>query len=82
MRKKVRIAITLKSSVLDPQGKAIHTALINYGFNDIHDVRQGKIIDLQLDISSSEHIKQQVDLMCQKLLANTVIENFEILSIE
>ena len=78
---KARIAITLKNGVLDPQGKAIHSALLNYGFNDIHDVRQGKIIDITLDAVSVEQANHDIKIMCEKLLANTVIETYEILSI-
>lgn len=78
---KARIAITLKNGVLDPQGKAIHSALLNYGFNDVSDVRQGKIIDITLDSSSIEQANSDIKTMCEKLLANTVIENYEILTI-
>ncbi len=78
---KARIAITLKNGVLDPQGKAIHSALLNYGFNDISDVRQGKIIDITLESSSIEQANSDIKVMCEKLLANTVIENYEILTI-
>ena len=78
---KARIAITLKNGVLDPQGKAIHSALVNHGFNHVSDVRQGKIIDIKLDATSLTQAKTDIDAMCQKLLANTVIENYEILTI-
>ena len=78
---KARIAITLKQGVLDPQGKAIHTALSNYGFDGIKDVRQGKIIDMVLDAVSVDQATQDIQVMCQKLLANMVIEDYEILSI-
>lgn len=78
---KARIAITLKNGVLDPQGKAIHSALVNQGFNHVTDVRQGKIIDLELNVSTIEQAKIDIETMCQKLLANTVIENYTILDI-
>ncbi|MFT6072651.1 MAG: phosphoribosylformylglycinamidine synthase [Alphaproteobacteria bacterium] len=78
---KARIAITLKQGVLDPQGKAIHTALSNYGFDGVKDVRQGKIIDMVLDAVSVDQATQDIQVMCQKLLANMVIEDYEILSI-
>jgi phosphoribosylformylglycinamidine synthase subunit PurS len=78
---KARIAITLKNGVLDPQGKAIHSALINHGFDAVTNVRQGKIIDLDIQSPSLEKATQDINAMCQKLLANTVIENYEILSI-
>jgi phosphoribosylformylglycinamidine synthase len=78
---KARIAITLKNGVLDPQGKAIHSALVNQGFHDVTDVRQGKIIDIELKTSNSEQARLDIEAMCQKLLANTVIENYTILDI-
>jgi phosphoribosylformylglycinamidine synthase len=72
---KARVFVTLKSGVLDPQGKAIHHALQGLGFGGVNDVRAGKLIELDLaDGTSTEQIEQ----MCRKLLANTVIENFRI----
>jgi phosphoribosylformylglycinamidine synthase len=72
---KTRVYVTLKNGVLDPQGKAIHHALEGLGFTGIDDVRAGKLIELDLapDVSDSD-----VESMCRKLLANTVIENFRI----
>ena len=72
---KVRIFVTLKSGVLDPQGKAIHHALEGLGFAGVNDVRQGKLIELDLADATSD---AQLDEMCRKLLANTVIENYRI----
>lgn len=72
---KVRIYVTLKNGVLDPQGKAIHHALENLDFKGVNDVRAGKLIELDVDLSVSDN---DIEQMCQKLLANTVIENFEI----
>ena len=72
---KVRIFVTLKSGVLDPQGKAIHHALEGLGFAGVNDVRQGKLIELDLADTTSD---EQLDEMCRKLLANTVIENYRI----
>jgi phosphoribosylformylglycinamidine synthase len=72
---KARIRITLKNGVLDPQGKAIHHALDGLGFSGVNDVRQGKLIELDLDDSVSD---ADIDSMCRKLLANTVIENYRI----
>jgi phosphoribosylformylglycinamidine synthase PurS subunit len=72
---KTRIFVTLKSGVLDPQGKAIHHALDNLGFAGVNDVRQGKLIELDLDDSVSD---TDIESMCTRLLANTVIENFRI----
>jgi phosphoribosylformylglycinamidine synthase subunit PurS len=72
---KVRIYVTLKPGVLDPQGKAIHHALEGLGFAGINDVRQGKLLELDLDDGTSD---ADLEAMCAKLLANTVIENFKI----
>ena len=72
---KTRIFVTLKPGVLDPQGKAIHHALEGLGFTGVSDVRQGKLIELDLADTVSD---ADVEAMCQKLLANTVIENFRI----
>ncbi|HEX8482273.1 MAG TPA: phosphoribosylformylglycinamidine synthase subunit PurS [Allosphingosinicella sp.] len=72
---KTRVYVTLKNGVLDPQGKAIHHALEGLGFAGVNDVRAGKLIELDLadDVGDEE-----VEAMCRKLLANTVIENFRI----
>jgi phosphoribosylformylglycinamidine synthase subunit PurS len=72
---KVRIHVTLKAGVLDPQGKAIHHALEGLGFTGVNDARQGKLIELDLDDSTSD---ADIEAMCNKLLANTVIENYRI----
>ena len=72
---KARVFITLKSGVLDPQGKAIHHALEGLGFNGVNDVRAGKLIELDLADGTSDG---EIEDMCRKLLANTVIENFRI----
>jgi phosphoribosylformylglycinamidine synthase len=72
---KVRVYVTLKKGVLDPQGKAIHHALEGLGFAGVRDVRAGKLIELELDAATSDG---DVEEMCRKLLANTVIENFVI----
>ena len=75
---KVRVTITLKAGVLDPQGKAIEGALRGLGFVGIDGARQGKIIDLALAETDAAKAKTAVADMCEKLLANTVIENYEI----
>ena len=67
---KVRIFVTLKDGVLDPQGKAIHHALESLDFSGVNDVRAGKLIELDVDPSVS---REEIDRMCDKLLANTVI---------
>ena len=72
---KTRVYVTLKKGVLDPQGKAIHHALEGLGFDGVKEVRAGKLIELDLDPGVSE---AQVEEMCRKLLANTVIENYRI----
>ena len=70
-----RVYVTLKNGVLDPQGKAIHHALEGLGFAGVNDVRAGKLIELDLAEGVSD---EDVEAMCRKLLANTVIENFRI----
>lgn len=72
---KTRVYVTLKNGVLDPQGRAIHHALEGLGFAGVEDVRAGKLIELDLSDSVSD---DDIDAMCRKLLANTVIENYRI----
>ena len=76
---KARVFITLKNGVLDPQGKAIHHALEALGFSGVNDVRAGKLIELDLAEGTSD---ADIEDMCCKLLANTVIENFRIERLE
>jgi phosphoribosylformylglycinamidine synthase subunit PurS len=75
---KARVFVTLKNGVLDPQGKAIGNALHNLGFGGVGEVRQGKVIEL--DIAERDETRARASLkdMCEKLLANTVIEKYEI----
>ena len=75
---KARVHVTLKPGVLDPQGKAIAHALASLGFTGVNDVRQGKVIELDLAESDPARAKETVTAMCEKLLANTVIENYAI----
>lgn len=76
---KVAVKIRLKKSILDPQGKAVHHALQNLGFDGINDVRVGKLIELEVpDDGTPETIHTMVEEASRKLLANTVIEDFEI----
>lgn len=75
---KARVHVTLKSGVLDPQGKAIGHALQALGFAGVGEVRQGKFIEIELAESDRARAKATVDQMCQKLLANTVIENYAV----
>jgi phosphoribosylformylglycinamidine synthase len=72
---KARIFVTLKPGVLDPQGRAIHHALGGLGFGGVNDVRAGKLIELDVADGTSD---ADLDAMCRKLLANTVIENYRI----
>ena len=72
---KARIFVTLKGGVLDPQGKAIHHALEGLGFAGVNDVRAGKLIELDVADDTGD---DDLDAMCRKLLANTVIENYRI----
>lgn len=75
---KAKIHVTLKNGVLDPQGKAVQSALAALGFDGVDGVRQGKYIEIDLAGSDPAAAKIQVDEMCKKLLANTVIENYSV----
>ncbi len=75
---KARVTVTLKNGVLDPQGKAIQGALKSLGFEGVDDVRQGKLIELELATADRAKAQAEVTDMCEKLLANTVIENYRI----
>lgn len=72
---KLRIFVTLKPGVLDPQGRAIHHALGGLGFSGVEDVRAGKLIEMEVADDTDE---AAVDAMCRQLLANTVIENYRV----
>jgi len=75
---KAIVYVTLKNGVLDPQGKAIEHALDGLGFDGVGEVRQGKVIELELDTDDQDAARAQVGDMCEKLLANTVIEDYSI----
>lgn len=75
---KATVKITLKYGVLDPQGKAIEKSLVQLGFSGVNEVRQGKLIELDIDADKPEAAEKQITEMCEKLLANTVIENYDI----
>lgn len=75
---KARVTVTLKNGVLDPQGKAIVSALDNLAFNNVQSVRQGKIFDIVLNKSDIETARKQLEAMCEKLLVNTIVENYHI----
>jgi len=75
---KAKVTITLKSGVLDPQGKAIEGALAGLGFDGASGVRQGKVIEMTLGETNEAAARAQVEEMCRKLLANPVMENYAI----
>lgn len=75
---KARITVTLKSGILDPQGKAIEGALTSLGIDGIASVRQGKVFDIELAGSNADEAKTALEEACKKLLANTVIENYAV----
>ena len=76
---KVKVIVTLKSGVLDPQGKAIQQTLNGMGFANIKDVRQGKYFDIDIDENDEQKAKLSAEEICNKLLANQVIEDFKII---
>jgi phosphoribosylformylglycinamidine synthase PurS subunit len=75
---KARVKVTLKTGVLDPQGKAIENALGGLGFHGVESVRQGKYIEIELAERDPAKARAQVERMCEELLANTVIENYAV----
>jgi phosphoribosylformylglycinamidine synthase len=75
---KARVVVTLKRSVLDPQGQAVTRALASLGFGEVKDVRLGKIIELELGETDAKRARERLQAMCEKLLANTVIEEYRI----
>ncbi len=76
---KIKIIVTLKKSVLDPQGKAIQQALNGIGFNNVNEVRQGKFFEINIDEKDQKKAEEKADVMCKKLLANLVIEDYKII---
>ena len=76
---KVKIIVTLKTGVLDPQGKAIQQTLNGMGFNNIKEVRQGKYFDIEINENNESKAKSIAEDVCKKLLANLVIEDFKII---
>jgi phosphoribosylformylglycinamidine synthase len=75
---KARVQVMLKAGVLDPQGEAVRHALGTLGFGGVNGVRQGKVIELDLDETDETRARETVAAMCEKLLANTVIESYRI----
>ena len=76
---KVKVIVTLKNGVLDPQGKVIQQTLSGMNFSNVNEVRQGKYFDIEVNEKDEAKAKSQVDEMCKKLLANLVIEDFKII---
>ena len=75
---KARVFVTLKNGVLDPQGSAVRRSLGSLGFDGVEKVRQGKVIELELAETDAERARIEVGKMCEKLLANTVIEDYTV----
>ena len=76
---KVKVIVTLKDGVLDPQGKAIQQTLNGMSFSEVKEVRQGKYFDIEVSNDDEKNAKSKVEEMCKKLLANLVIEDYKIL---
>ena len=76
---KIKIIVTLKKSVLDPQGAVIQQALTGMGFNNVSDVRQGKFFEINIDEKDQKKAEEKTEEMCKKLLANLVIEDYRII---
>ena len=76
---KIKVIVTLKDSVLDPQGKAIQQTLNGMNFSDVKQIRQGKHFDIEVNAENEKKAKIRVEEMCKKLLANLVIEDYKIL---
>ena len=75
---KARVTVTLKPGVLDPQGKAIEGALRSLGVDGVSSVRQGKVFDIEIDAADAEAVRGQLTQACEKLLANTIVEDYAI----
>ena len=76
---KISVIVTLKSDVLDPQGKTIKKALESMSFKNVNDVRQGKYFEIDIDEKNQKKAEEKAEEMCKKLLANLVIENYKII---
>jgi len=76
---KIKVILTLKESVLDPQGTVVKQALNGMGFNNVNDVRQGKFFEININEKDQKKAEEKVDDMCKKLLANLVIEDYKII---
>ncbi|MFB9274867.1 MULTISPECIES: phosphoribosylformylglycinamidine synthase subunit PurS [Cohnella] len=73
---KAKVYVTIKQNVLDPQGNAVQGALHTLGFNEVGKVRIGKYLELDLDTNDRAQAEEQLKVMCEKLLANTVVEDY------
>ena len=76
---KIKVIVTLKKGVLDPQGKAIQQTLNGMNFANVNEIRQGKYFDIEVNETNENKAKSQVEEMCKKLLANLVIEDYKII---
>jgi len=76
---KIKVIVTLKKSVLDPQGTVIQQTLDGMGFSNVNDVRQGKFFEIDIDEKNQKKAAEKVEDMCKKLLANLVIEDYKII---
>ena len=74
---KAKVYVTLRKSVFDPQGKAVQEALVSMGFNEVQNVRLGKYIELDLGVTEKAKAEEKIKVICEKLLANTVIEDYK-----
>ena len=79
---KIKVTVTLKNGVLDPQGKAIQQTLNGMGFSNVEEVRQGKYFEVEVNEKDEDKAKSKVEEMCKKLLANLVIENYKIIDLK
>jgi phosphoribosylformylglycinamidine synthase subunit PurS len=79
---RARVLIRLKPGILDVQGAAVQRALAGLGFGDVRDLRVGKLIEVEVDAAGPAAVRQRVDEMCKKLLANTILEDYTIEAIE
>jgi phosphoribosylformylglycinamidine synthase len=75
---KVRVLVRLKRSILDVQGAAVQRALAGLGYDDVRELRVGKLIEVDVDAASAEQARARVDEMCRRLLANTILEEFTV----
>jgi len=75
---KARVTVRLKSGVLDPQGLTIQKSLRSLGYDEVAAVRQGKVFEIEIAEGAQEHARQRVDEMCRRLLANPVVEEYQI----